>query len=118
MNTMLWARWVPPARMRPDWLAVIPTYEITPARQKYFIPSLDSPWQIPHKKGVPMHITQIGEVPKFAKLEAKKTVSTLLEERDNQFAKVVKAKMERMTRTHSSEWYKLSSNKELDERGS
>jgi len=117
-NAMLWARQTPPARTTPDWPAAVPVYKVAPARQKYFTPSPNSPWQIPHRRGVPAHIMKIGEVLKFATLEAKKKVSVLLEERDIHFTKAMKAKMERMTRTHSSEWYKLSSNKELNERGS
>jgi len=45
-------------------------------------------------------------------------VADLLQERINHFAESAKAKWEKMTRTHSSEWYKQSVNKELNERGS
>ena len=47
-----------------------------------------------------------------------KSVADLLKERAERLETSTKAKWEKMTRTHSSEWFKQSSNKELDERGS
>ena len=51
----------------------------------------------------------------FSKPNLGKGVAVLLDERAKNFAHAAKAKWEKMTRMHSSEWFKQSSNKELDE---
>ena len=56
--------------------------------------------------------------PLFAKPTDGKTVANMLRDKVDRFARASKDKWEEMTRTHSSEWFKQSSNKELDERGS
>jgi len=54
----------------------------------------------------------------FTKRGPDKSVAALLDEKAEWFAQAMRAKWEEMTRTHLSEWFKQSSNKELDERGS
>lgn len=54
----------------------------------------------------------------FAEPTDSKGVADLLRERADHFEKSTRSKWEKLTRTHTSEWFKQSSNKELDERGS
>jgi len=117
-NMMLWERRAPPARTALRWPAAIPAYKVAPAKRRCFVPSPRSPWQVPVQPGglakIPTNITAGG----FSIVKTGKSVVTTLNERAERFATATKAKWEKMTRTHSSEWYKQSSNKELDEHGS
>jgi len=91
-----------------------------PRRVPYlgFIPSPGSPWQSP----VLTEPTPLSGTPDDAqaflvpKLET--SVAALLADRAKHFDTAAKAKWEKMTRMHSLEWFKQSTNKELDERGS
>lgn len=56
--------------------------------------------------------------PLYARPTNDKKVADLLWDKVDRFAKASRDKWEKMTRTHSSEWFKQSSNKELDKRGS
>jgi len=116
-NRQLWARRAAPARTAPTWPSAVPAYEAPPSRSKHFVASNSSPWQTPSK----VYAGAAGKSDrptKFLKPQNDKSVADLLKERADLLEASTKAKWEEMTRTHSSEWYKQSSNKELDERGS
>jgi len=116
-NAFIWARREPPARMLPHWPAAIPAYDDAPRAHKGFYPGPKSPWQVPVRpRKFPLDSTERA-APSTVRMDERK-VSDLLRARAERYEKAAKAKVERMTRTHSSEWYKQSSNKELDERGS
>jgi len=116
-NRQLWARRRALARDYPAWPSAIPAYE-TPSRiSKHFIASASSPWQVPVKRQAEA-ADRCQEAMPLLTPTADKGVMDLLRERAEHLETSTKAKWERMTRTHSSEWFKQSSNKELDERGS
>jgi len=117
-NMLIWAKQVPLARWIPHWPTAIPAYEVAPAKRRGFIPSPDSPWQVPILTSAPSHPKNPTKKGHFLALKEKKGVSELLNERASCLAKASKAKMEKITRTHSLEWYKQLLNKELDEWGS
>jgi len=117
-NMLLWARRDPPARTVPCWPTVIPAYEIAPIKRRGFVSSPSSPWQVPMLTGSSHHSTRPDGIKKFSKPNLNKGMAALLDKRAECFAHAAKAKWEKMTRTHSSEWFKQSSNKELDEQGS
>ena len=118
-NRQLWAARRPPARTPPKWPCAIPSYEVPPQTSKHFVASQASPWQVmvkaqPSTAPVPDSIKTV----RFLKPGKDKGVADLLKERASKLDSSTKAKWEKMARTHSSEWFKQSSNKELDERGS
>ena len=118
-NRQLWAARRPPARTGPMWPSAIPLYEVPPRASKHFVASQASPWQVMNKvppRATPRHDN--GESLQFLKPRGDKSVAELLAARASKLESSTKDKWERMTRTHSSEWFKQSSNKELDERGS
>ena len=117
-NRQLWAPCRPPARTAPKWPSAIPAYEAQPQTSKHFVASETSPWQVPIKK--PSTTTPTGKYTTvgFMGPAHEKGVASLLKEWADKLDASTKAKWEKMTRTHSSEWFKQSSNKELDERGS
>jgi len=117
-NRQVWAKRTPPARTPPKWPAAVPAYEVAPARSKHFVPSKTSPWKTPiWQTNIALHRPQDAP-PLFAKPAAGGTVADLLRDKMDRFTTASKDKWEKMTRTHSAEWFKQSSNKELDERGS
>jgi len=118
-NRQVWAKRRPPARTTPKWPCAIPKYEIPPQASKHFIASEASPWQVMTKVRPPAvpNKSKTGQV-QFLTPQETKSVADLLKERASNLDSSTKAKWEKMTRTHSSEWFKQSSNKELDERGS
>ena len=118
-NRQLWAARRPPARTPRSWPCAIPSYEVPPQQSKHFVASRASPWQV-MVKAQPPSMPEPGSTGavRFLKPEKDKGVADLLKERAAKLESSTKAKWEKMTRTHSSEWFKQSSNKELDERGS
>jgi len=118
-NRQLWAKRCPPARTAPKWPCAIPAYKILPQASKHFVASEASPWQVMVRKQLPAtpHGGKAAAV-RFLAPRQEKSVAELLQERASKLESATKAKWEKMTRTHSSEWFKQSSNKELDERGS
>ena len=118
-NRQLWAKQRPPARTAPKWPCAVPAYEVLPRASKHFIASETSPWQV-MTRGQPPTAPQKGKIRevRFMAPHSDKGVATLLAERASILESSTKTKWEEMTRTHSSEWFKQSSNKELDERGS
>jgi len=118
-NRQLWAARRPPARTAPKWPSAVPSYELLPQTSKHFIASQTSPWQVMVRAqpSAPPRPGGIGAV-HFMKPKEGRGVADLLKERATKLDASTKAKWEKMTRTHSSEWFKQSSNKELDERGS
>jgi len=118
-NRQLWAKRRPVARTAPKWPCAIPAYEILPQASKHFVASEVSPWQVMTKKRLPA-APRTGETAavQFLTPHKGKSVADLLKERASNLDSSTKAKWEKMARTHSSEWFKQSSNKELDERGS
>jgi len=118
-NRQLWAKRSPPARATPKWPCAIPAYEILPQASKHFVASEASPWQVMVKQRLPA--APRGGKPtavQFLAPRRDRGVADLLKDRASNLDSSTKAKWEKMTRTHSSEWFKQSSNKELDERGS
>jgi len=118
-NRQLWAARRPPARTTPKWPSTVPSYEAPPRTSKHFVASQASPWQVMVKTqaSIVPHTGGVGVV-QFMKPKGDKSVADLLKERASKLDSSTKAKWEKMARTHSSEWFKQSSNKELDERGS
>jgi len=118
-NRQLWAKQRPPARTAPKWPCALPSYEVPPQVSKHFIASEASPWQVMTKKPLPAELNKNGAgTLRFLTPQKENNVADLLRERASKLDSSTKAKWEKMTRTHSSEWFKQSSNKELDERGS
>jgi len=117
-NRQVWSRRTPPARTPAKWSAAIPAYKVVPRQSRHFVPSKDSPWKTPIRRSNAAPHGIAGAPPVFAKPAGARAVADLLRERVDNFTKASKDKWEKMTRTHSSEWFKQSSNKELDERGS
>jgi len=118
-NRQLWAKRRPPARTAPKWPCAIPAYELVPQASKHFVASEASPWQVMTRKQHPTAPQDSRNTAvKFLAPHKDKGVADLLKERASNLESSTKAKWEKMTRTHSSEWFKQSSNKELDERGS
>jgi len=117
-NRQIWRRQGPPARTPPKWLAAVPAYEASPKQSKHFVPSKDSPWKTPIRRTNTTPSGNANAPPVFARPASAKSVADLLQERADLLEKSTRAKWERMARTHTSEWFKQSSNKELDERGS
>ena len=118
-NRQLWAKRRPPARAAPKWPCAIPAYKVLPRASKHFVASETSPWQV-MTRGQPPLAPRKGGVKevRFRAPCSDKGVADLLAERASNLESSTKAKWEKMARTHSSEWFKQSSNKELDERGS
>jgi len=117
-NRQIWGRHTPPARMPAKWSAAIPAYKVELKRSKHFVLSEDSPWKTPIR-WASTALRSVTNTPfSFAKPAGAKAVADLLHKRVDGFAKASKDKWEEMTRTHSSEWFKQLSNKEMDERGS
>ena len=82
------------------------------------MPSKDSPWKTPIRQSNTASHNVKSTPPIFAKPTNAKGVADLLRERADKFETSTRNKWEKLTRTHASEWFKQSSNKELDERGS
>jgi len=118
-NRQLWAARRSPARTTPGWPSAVPSYEKPPQASKHFVAGQMSLWQVMVKvlpPAAPRH-SRIGAV-QFLKPKEDKSVTNLLKARASRLESSTKSKWEKMARTHSSEWFKQSSNKELDERGS
>ena len=117
-NRQIWRKSSPPARTPTKWPAAIPAYVREQKQSRHFVPSKDSPWKTPIRSTTTAPRGATSDPIIFARPAKVKGVAELLQERAAQFEKSAKDKWEKMTRTHSSEWFKQSSNKELDERGS
>jgi len=117
-NRQVWRKRVPPARAPSNWPSAIPAYEARPKQSKHFVPSRDSPWKTPIRRTTAAPHNHTDAPPMFAKPVNAKGVADLLQERVDLLEKSTKAKWEKMARTHTAEWFKQSSNKEMDERGS
>jgi len=117
-NRQLWAPRHPPARTTPRWPCAVPAREVQPQKSKHFVASEASPWQVPVRKPSTATRARGDAAVQFMSPDDGKSVTSLLRERADKLDTSTKAKWEKMTRTHSSEWFKQSSNKELDERGS
>jgi len=118
-NRQLWAVRRPPARAAPKWPSARPSYEVPPQPSKHFVASQTSPWQVMVRTQPPVTpLPGVIGTAQFMKPRGDKSVAGLLRERASKLDSSTKAKWEKMARTHSSEWFKQSSNKELDERGS
>jgi len=99
-------------RWKPMWQEAIPGKNARPKpRRRAFTPSSASPWQVP----------VLGSSPGAEGLVRYKVVprvADLLDTRLTALRKATVAKMKRMAEKRTSEWFNLSSNQELDERGS
>ena len=118
----LHARPAPPARRRPIWAEAVPARGKPPRRIVAGPRSgVSSPWGVPTR--VPMGAHTSGdkgdaapELPHGA--PRSKGVADMLDGRAAFLASNTKRKAARMAKNHTSEWFRQSSNKELDERGS
>ena len=117
-NRQVWNRRTPPARTHAKWPAAIPAYEIAPRQGRHFVPSKNSPWNTPIRCSDTATHNVKDSPPVFATPRNTKNVADLLQERADNFGESSRKKWEKLTRTHALEWFKQSSNKELDERGS
>jgi len=117
-NRQVWCKRAPPVRSHAKWPAAIPAYEELPKQSKHFVPSKSSPWRTPVRRGSMSPRGDTDAPLTFVTPTHTKGIAELLQERADLFEKSARDKWERLTRTHASEWFKQSSNKELDERGS
>jgi len=98
------------------WKAAIPKYDTPPAPRKCFCPSRSSPWQVP----VLVRPPGGGGTSAAAKEDTPraKMVADMLDNKASALRRNALRKMKHMAEEHTSEWYNLSLNKEVDERGS
>jgi len=100
------------SRWRPVWQEAVSRHASDPApRRRAFIPSAASPWQVP----------SLGSSPSAKKSVPYKVVPQVADQLDARLSalrKATVAKMKRIAEKRTSEWFNLSSNQELDERGS
>jgi len=115
---------VPRARgsVAPVWPEAVPSRGVRPCRPRpSFVPSSTSPWQVPICASSGGHD---GPSPALAGVEArpvgrpKSSVADLLDQRQLALGAAAKRKAAHMAKNRTSDWFKQSSNKELDERGS
>ena len=97
---------------KPVWREAVPHKAPCPVpRRRSFTPSSASPWQVP----------VLGSSPKPGnpvRYKVVPRVADLLDTRLTALCKATMVKMKRMAEKRTSEWFNLSSNQELDERGS
>jgi len=97
---------------KPVWQEAVPSQAPNPApRRRSFVPSGVSPWQVP----------VLGSSPGGEKPVRYRVVPRVADQLDARLAalwKATVAKMKRMAEKRTSEWFNLSSNQEMDERGS
>jgi len=106
----------------PFWPEAVPSREVRPRRPRLsFVPGAASPWQVPvYAPG------GIGKHPSPAEMEEggqpgvkpRTSVADLLDQRQLALGAAAKRKAAHMAKNRTSDWFKQSSNKELDERGS
>jgi len=100
------------SRWAPVWQEAVLHRAPDPApRRRAFVPSSASPWQV----------LVLGSSPKPERPVWYRVVPRVADQLDNRLAALCKAtvaKMRRMAEKRTSEWFNLSSNQELDERGS
>jgi len=99
-------------RWTPVWPEAVPGWARRPEpRRPSFTPSKSSPWQVP----------VLGSSPKAGGPAPGKVVPRVADQLDARLAalrKATVAKMKRMAEQRTSEWFNLSTNQEMDERGS
>jgi len=101
-----------PSRWKPVWQEAVPHRAPGPMpRRRGFTPSSTSPWQVPILGSSP----EAGELVRYKVVPR---VADLLDTRLTALRKATVTKMRRMAEKRTSEWFNLSSNQELDERGS
>ena len=105
------------AQEKDKWEVAILGYDMPPAPRKCFRPSSSSPWQVPVPGRPDDRLARAPGRPKAAGLSTK-TVADMLDDKVSALRKNALRKMRRMAEKHTSEWYNLSLNKEMDERGS
>jgi len=112
------------AKRGPVWPEAVPGYGKPPKRvNKGFQSCPASPWQVPLRRPVADSTrasdanpaSTSGERASAAQL---KGVAALLSEREAKLRANTTRKAARIAKERTSEWFRLSSNKELDERGS
>jgi len=103
------------------WPTAVPRFDTPPAARRLAREaSRDSPWTLP------VQVTQHGGTPPFSHVAGKasgvdapqRKVADLLDDRMAVMEKATRRKKKRMADKRTSEWFKQSSNKEADERGS
>jgi len=106
----------------PVWPEAVPSRGVRPCRPRpSFVPGAASPWQVPvcassggHSSPSPA-LAGMGARPVD---KPKSSVADLLDQRQLALGAVAKRKAAHMAKNRTSSWFKQSSNKELDERGS
>ena len=96
----------------PVWQEAIPSRASRPKpRRPSFMPSATSPWQVPVSSSSPKPGSP-------APYKGVPRVADQLDARLSALRKATVAKMKRMAEKRTSEWFNLSTNQEMDERGS
>jgi len=106
----------------PVWAEAVPRYGRPPKRvARGFVSSPASPWQVPLRQPVadPPQAAHVGSTSKIGNSTTRlKGVAALLSEREARLKANAAKKASRIAKERTAEWFQLSSNKELDERGS
>lgn len=108
------------ARSSMDWPVAVQKYASPPVPRQSFVASPASPWQVPIVKRTDGHKSP-GRSSRPARKRSTPcgdTVADLLDARISSLRRAIVRKMRRIATYHTAEWYALSLNKELDERGS
>jgi len=106
----------PKVREPKKWGTAVPGYDVPSAPRRCFRPSPSSPWQVPVLTHPPREET--AHVTSGKARPSDKTVADMLDDKASALRQNALRKMRRMAEKHTSEWYNLSLNKEVDERGS
>jgi len=105
-----------------EWPEAVSSRGVRPRRPRpSFVPDATSPWQVPVYASSGSHG---GPSPALAGMEARPmgkprlSVADILDQRQQALGAAAKRKAAHMAKNRTSDWFKQSSNKELDERGS
>jgi len=113
-----------PAKHSPVWPEAVPSYSKPPKRvAKGFQSSPASPWQVPLRRPAAGSARAARAGPTSASGDKGSAaqlggVAAMLNERDATLKANTTRKAARIAKERTTEWFRLSSNKELDERGS
>ena len=106
----------------PPWPEAVPGREARPHRPRTsFVPSTTSPWQVPvyappGSRADTSPPPDVGKAPPARR--PRTSVADLLDRRQLALGAAAKRKAAHAAKNRTSNWFKQSSNKELDERGS
>ena len=105
----------------PVWPEAVPRHGAPPKRAvRTFVSSPVSPWQVPERRPArnPAASASDGAAKNGGIRSRPKGIASLLDERARELKVNVKKKVDRIASRRTSEWFRLSSNNKLDERGS